>query len=164
MERIRLVLNQIDTFTPCAETDELLSTVTANGLRRPPTVPAWPGRGAIRQGVRCGTLMSLCVPSQYGLMAEAPHRLSATVFRSRGTAPPDGVRIAKSPRTIRGPSGQTTIELGAASCSPGASVPCCSGVMPAPYSSLLALEARSARFPDGLGSSPCGYLFGTVVE
>ena len=67
-------------------------------------------------GMPVRNLISLWEPSQYGLMAEAPQRHRATVFRCRGTGSPDGVTISKSPRIRIGPSGQSTTELGSPGC------------------------------------------------
>src|SRR5690606_1073275 len=48
---------------------------------------------------------TLCEPSQYGLMPDAPQRHSATVRRRRGAGVPSGRRISTSPRTSSGPCG-----------------------------------------------------------
>jgi hypothetical protein len=61
-------------------------------------------------GVSVRKLIILCVPSQYGLMAEAPHLQRATVLRRRTTGSPEGVTTSKSPRTRMGPSGQRMSE------------------------------------------------------
>lgn len=62
------------------------------------------GLGTGRRRV-VSNFISLCVPSQYGLMADPPQRHRATVSRSRGSGTPSGVTISKSPRTSSGPFG-----------------------------------------------------------
>lgn len=52
---------------------------------------------------------SLCVPSQNGLIADAPQRQSATVERRRGMGFPSLSRSSIGPRTKSGPSLQATI-------------------------------------------------------
>ena len=53
--------------------------------------------------------VSLWVPSQKGLIVEAPQRHRAMVFLIRGISSPVPVTSSKSPRTNSGPLGQATM-------------------------------------------------------